>query len=588
MNNITKFGFSAALIGLSVSVFAQSQSPRIFVVEEATQASCPPCAALNPALHSLLNANSTKSLLVAYQVWWPGVDAMYNDNIPEVQSRINTYYPDVNSAPGVIVNGSSGAQSTSYVTQARINTRYAESSEIDITLNASITGTMLTITGSLYATQAVTGDLKLRLIITEKEVLEFELAFPGSNTETEFAHVFKKFVNGPAGISLSNSWNPGDSYTINETFDLSTLNIYHYPDLEVVALVQDDDDKFILQAAVVDHLHITLPNTNTASINWMYSLPARVCAGPNDIAPIVKLKNTGNDSLTSVAINYSVNGGTPAVYNWTGSLSPLEREYVTLPSMNFEAVTSNIVNATTSNPNGAADDDTSDDSYDADPIDLAPTSDNWVTVKVRTDGWGNEVYWEVRNSGGTVVMSGGNPNVGTTNIGIGTGAPAAHPNAYGNNTLYEIVVPIDASDCYTYHITDFYGDGLLTGGYFRVYDNANTQIIGGSGSYTEVIDVYNGVQYVGIDEIAVANSLTLFPNPVADMATISFDLNENAKAFVEVLALTGQAVYTQNFGSLASGAHIKTLDLSSLSNGAYMVRITFNDQVVNTKITVAH
>ena len=586
MNNITKFGFSAALIGLSVSVFAQS--PRMFVVEEATQASCPPCAALNPALHSLLNANSTKSILVAYQVWWPGVDAMYNDNTSEVQSRINTYYPDMDSAPGVIANGSSGAQSTSYITQARINTRYAEASEFDIALNASITGSILSITGSLNATQAVTGNLKLRLLITEKEVLEMELAFPGSNSETEFAHVFKKFVNGPAGITLSNTWAPGDSYTINETLDLSTLNIYNYPELEVVALVQNDANKFILQAAVVDHLQITLPYSNTASINTIINLPTTVCSGPNSLAPTVKLKNTGNNELTSATINYSVNGGTPVAYNWTGSLSPLERVYVTLPPVNFEAVTTNVANATTSNPNGTTDDLTSDDSYDSAPIALAPSSDNWVTVKVRTDTWGYETYWEIRNGSGAMVMSGGNPNVGTTNIGIGTGAPATHPNQYGNATLYETVVPIDASDCYTFRITDYYGDGLASGGYYRVYNNTNTQIIGGSGSFTDVSKVYNGVQYVGIDEIVAANSLTLFPNPVAGTATIAFELNENAKASVEVLALTGQAVYTQNFGSLASGAHTKSLDLSSLSNGVYMVRITFNDQVVNTKITVAH
>ncbi|MFZ1330809.1 MAG: hypothetical protein WAR83_01390, partial [Flavobacteriales bacterium] len=564
MNNITKFGFSAALIGLSVSVFAQS--PRMCVVEEATQASCPPCASQNPGLQAILDANSTKAVFVGYQVWWPGVDAMYNDNTSEVQSRINTYYSDVDAAPNVVMNGSSGAQAVSYVTQARINNTYAETSEFDLTVSGSVNGTMMNITGNISAYSAASGTLKLRLIITEKLIHTEDLAFNGTNGETEFHHVFKKFVNGPAGITLSTSWAPGDTYTINESFDLSSLNIYNYDELEVVALIQNDADKFIHQAARDSDIDITVPNAVNAGASSIAGLPDNVCSGAQTITPLFKIQNTGNDVLTSATVTYNVNGGTDQTYNWTGSLTTYQKDEMTLPAITFNAVASNVLNITVSNPNGVADPDASDDTSTSDPIGLAASSPNDVTVKIRSDAWGNEIYWEIRNSVGAVIGSGGNPNVGLTNIGIGTGAPAAHPNAYGNNTLYTILVPYTESDCFTFHITDFYGDGLVgAASYYKVFDSNNTEIISGAGSYTEEMDVFEGTYQVGIDELLANNSLNLFPNPVNGPATLSFDLKENAKASVEVLALTGQAVYTQNFGSLASGAHVKNLDLSALS-----------------------
>ena len=107
-----------------------AQSPRMAVVEEATQASCPPCATANPPLQALLNQNTDKAIFIAYQVWWPGYDAMYLDNTTEVDWRIiNNYYTSITGAPNIIMQGNSGAQAVSYVTQNRIDNTFAEMSE---------------------------------------------------------------------------------------------------------------------------------------------------------------------------------------------------------------------------------------------------------------------------------------------------------------------------------------------------------------------------------------------------------------------------------------------------------------------------
>src|SRR5690606_15435173 len=146
---------------------------------------------------------------------------------------------------------------------------------------------------------SVSGDLRLRLILTEDVIYNEDLVQIGTNGETEFHHVFKKFIPGTAGIMLQNDWVPDDTYSFNETFDLSTLNIYHYDGLEVVAMIQNDDNKFIHQAAKVKDLQITVATDVNAIARDISGLPEAVCTGEQTVNPSVKIQNGGNNTLTS-------------------------------------------------------------------------------------------------------------------------------------------------------------------------------------------------------------------------------------------------------------------------------------------------
>jgi len=93
-------------------------------------------------------------------------------------------------------------------------------------------------------------------------------------------------------------------------------------------------------------------NMNDAGINQIISPQGIICN--NSIVPEVVLRNYGNNTLTSVTINYQTSGGLQT-YAWTGSLATNQTEVVLLPAI---PVTSGIVNLNvyTSNPNGATDD----------------------------------------------------------------------------------------------------------------------------------------------------------------------------------------------------------------------------------------
>ena len=74
----------ATLIGclsLVASLHSKAQSQRLVLIEEFTNASCPPCAAQNPAFNILLSNNTVKAISIKYQTNWPGVELRKAGNL---------------------------------------------------------------------------------------------------------------------------------------------------------------------------------------------------------------------------------------------------------------------------------------------------------------------------------------------------------------------------------------------------------------------------------------------------------------------------------------------------------------------------
>src|SRR5262245_53204171 len=83
LNSMKKFTFPALLLFLLVLITHNSnaQSPKYCLIEEFTQASCPPCAAQNPGFEAnILEPNPGTVRQISYHTSWPGVDPMYNYN----------------------------------------------------------------------------------------------------------------------------------------------------------------------------------------------------------------------------------------------------------------------------------------------------------------------------------------------------------------------------------------------------------------------------------------------------------------------------------------------------------------------------
>ncbi|BDS14241.1 T9SS type A sorting domain-containing protein [Aureispira anguillae] len=85
-----------------------------------------------------------------------------------------------------------------------------------------------------------------------------------------------------------------------------------------------------------------------------------ICDDP--FAPEVVIENFGTATLTTATINYQVNGGAVSTFSWTGSLAAGATDTVTLPLVAIPAGGAVFTfNAYTSNPNGGADANASND-----------------------------------------------------------------------------------------------------------------------------------------------------------------------------------------------------------------------------------
>jgi len=91
------------------------------------------------------------------------------------------------------------------------------------------------------------------------------------------------------------------------------------------------------------------------------------------------------------------------------------------------------------------------------------------------------------------------------------------------------------------------------------------------------LDALNITAGVGVNEFN--NNVSVYPNPATDVLNVS--ANSNIQS-VEIMNLMGQTVQSYNANDLFT-----QINISSLSNGMYMVRVNTENGVINHKFTVA-
>lgn len=98
-----------------------------------------------------------------------------------------------------------------------------------------------------------------------------------------------------------------------------------------------------------------------------------------------------------------------------------------------------------------------------------------------------------------------------------------------------------------------------------------------------------GLLDVGLNTLTKnSNSISLFPNPSKDEATIKLNLDNNSAVSVNVFDILGKKVITLSEKNLDKGEQKITLNTSSLKNGEYFVEIKSENKVTNIKLIVAH
>ncbi len=241
-----RFSFFIAAVLLSTAISALAVQ-RLVLHEHFTNASCPPCAAANPAHRAMMAALGHDTVAgIAYHVWWPGVDPMYNLNTSEVQTR--TQYYNITGVPHVKIDGTWGTTPSSTNTATvrnQIRNRYFNSpSPCAIELNAYVSGeTSIAFDVTVTAESDITANTRLFVVLIT-DTIQYTSP-PGSNGETLFEDVFRDGWPNMTGQAFS--------LTAGQQAEFSgSLNRqagWLASDLRVIAFVTNYTSKEVHQAA---------------------------------------------------------------------------------------------------------------------------------------------------------------------------------------------------------------------------------------------------------------------------------------------------------------------------------------------------
>jgi hypothetical protein len=364
---------------------------------------------------------------------------------------------------------------------------------------------------------------------------------------------------------LGNSWNPASSNSTNH------LVTWLDPNSSGATFIDGYDPNNAVSAE------------NDAGLAGLNLTEVTICEP--QYVPSMTLQNGGTQTMTSATITYTLNGGAPQVYNWSGSLAQFQSTTITLAQVTLN-IGANNFNATVSAPNGQTDENNGNNAATTSlTLNAVAQTQNTITIDLLTDSYASETYMEIRNSGGTLIWSEGNELV-ANNFDVGAGnAPADPTNPLVNTTAYSWPVNLPALDCYIFTIKDFYGDGLDavqwggTNGSLSIKNNSNATIFtlspvdfGGSRSVF-IRNVGSGSNSLNALD---ANSIVMYPNPATDQVMILANGLEIDK--IELVNLAGQTIKSVNSSN--------TVNTSDLSAGVYLVKIYAADSVVTKQLVI--
>ncbi len=261
----------------------------------------------------------------------------------------------------------------------------------------------------------------------------------------------------------------------------------------------------------------TPPIARDASVTAVIEPSGSICA--TTITPIVTIKNLGSQTLTSVTINYNVDNGPNQTYPWNGSLATNATTNVTLPSMNV-TVGAHTFNASTSNPNNGTDGNTSNDGASSSFTSII--ANDYLTLVLNTDNYGEETTWELRDDQNTLLYNGG---------------------PYDDNTNYEFQLCVQGNACYEFTIFDTPqnspGDGVCCeygqGSYSLAFSDDVSVVTGGEFGASETTNFCIPAASATCDTIVNANfenasGYGVYPVNAGGYVTGTNDFNDEAKA----------------------------------------------------------
>ncbi len=603
-----------------------AQSPRLVLVEEFTGETCGPCAVYNPAFNATMESFPGTVISLKYQNNIPSAGAnFYAYNTADISNR-TTFYSNTYSPHGFI-DGNYWDGNVASVTASQFTARTAVTSPFSIVTTHSFSPAhdIINVHVEVTASEVVTNaNMKLRVAVAERNVY----GYTSPNGESEYSHVMRKLLPTGTGTALNSTWAIGDV----QTFDFSwTITVPTNPNidmpiwamLEAITWVQDDATKEIMQAG-----HSPAVVTLDASANQL-SMDALTCNG--NITPTLDVENLELDPITSLDIDYSVDGGTPSTYNWVGTIAAGASANIQLPIVSLGAGAHSI-STTITNVNGSPELVNTNNVIASTTGQVMPAvsaySQNFLPVNFTLMNWtvgnpDNFVAWaRVANtatpgSGGAKMDFYNSPasqidylyNLNAVDLTTATTpqltfkvAHKRYSAAYSDRI--EVLLSTDCGSTWT-TIWNKAGAALATvatfttSAYSPVTADWRSELVDLS-SYigqSNVIIAFKATSAYGnnayIDEVNLTgvtsvsevnpNLFSMYPVPTAGEVTLSLDKISASTFNLAVTSVDGKVVRQEE---VRKNSNSFNMDLSDLSNGTYFVRITTDNETSINKIVI--
>jgi hypothetical protein len=549
-----------------------------------------------------------------------------------VNTRVDYYsvsgVPDARIDGAVVENDCSAYDGApACVNQTDIDNQYAVESPLLVEVTHSFSGdyTTIYVHVDITAGSDLSGDYALHAVVTERNLLW--PTPPGSNGEMEFYNVMKKMLPDANGTDIA-SFTSGS--TVSYDFEWTLDNIYIMNELQVIAFVQDNATKEILQTGRSE------PNVEFPDFGITADEGGIECS-ETTTSPVVTLSNISDGVLSAIDITYSVDGGATNVYNWTGALMSGESTDITLPVIDFGSSGTHTLDFGLGLPDGVVDGNSFNN--DASSVSLIftaayanidegfednnfPPSDWGLVNKDDGSGWSqvtnDGAYGESDNSAKADFYSipSGIFDLYTSKMDLSSYTGAINltfDRAYAkyNSTYVDHLRIYASTDCgetldeiYEASSDDLSTAGNTTSSFNPDDDEWETDVIDISeyAGNDEVLFKFSAESGYGnnlfVDNIRIsspvaiennglAGGITVFPNPASAYTTVELSLLYSNTLTVNITDVTGKNVSALGTKNLNAGTHILPIQTANLADGIYFIHITGNGVNQVSKLNVS-
>lgn len=295
-----------------------------------------------------------------------------------------------------------------------------------------------TVSADISLLEDYDNDVVLHIFITESHIPENW----GGLDEVNFVNRLMAPDQNGTALDFSGS----DDIVEEVSFDTDAN--WNTDNCEIVLAIQDMTTKEVLNTSKAFLLQPT-NDYDAAAMEITY--PEDLVCG-TELSPQVLIRNYGGQTLSSLDIEYSVNGGDVNTYTWSGSIDFLYSTVVDLPAINVNLEETNTIDISVSNPNGQNDADPSNNNTSHTFNSLQTGSE--VVMEAMLGSYAEELSWALYDPSGNII------------------AEDSYSSSNNNQTINETFT-LSQTGCHNLIWSDSYGDGFNGGGWCKLKVEGN-------------------------------------------------------------------------------------------------------------------